>query len=52
MIKQKKLLKNYLNQYYLDIRVEESMKGSDFICDYVGLLHHKYDKINPNCSGS
>ena len=30
----------------------ESMKGSEFVCDYVHLLYYKYHKINPNRSGS
>ena len=29
----------------------ESMKGSEFIFDYVQLLYHKCHKINPNRGG-
>ena len=30
----------------------ESMKGSEFVFDYVYLLYYKCHKINPNCGGS
>ena len=30
----------------------ESMKGSEFVFDYVHLLYYKGHKINPNCVGS
>ena len=30
----------------------ESMKGSEFVIDYVQLLYYKCHKINPNCTGS
>ena len=30
----------------------ESMKGSEFVFDYVHLLYYKYHKINPNRGGS
>ena len=30
----------------------ESMKGSEFVFDYVNLLYYKCHKTNPNCSGS
>ena len=30
----------------------ESMKGSDFVSDYVYLLHYKCHKINSNCGES
>ena len=30
----------------------ESMKGGDFVFDYVYLLSYKYYKIKPNCGGS
>ena len=30
----------------------ESMKGSDFVFDYVQLLYYKCHKINPICGGS
>ena len=29
----------------------ESMKGSEFVFDYVELLYYKCHKINTNCSG-
>ena len=32
--------------------LEESMKGSDFVFNYVRLLYYKCRKINPNCGGS
>ena len=32
--------------------LEESMKGREFVLDYVHLLYYKCHKINPNCSGS
>ena len=28
------------------------MKSSEFVFDYVHLLHYKCHKINPNCDGS
>ena len=39
----------------LKIRYEnnsESMKGSEFVFDYVPLLYYKCQKINPNCGRS
>ena len=30
----------------------ESMKGSEFVFNYVHLLYYKCHKINPNCDGS
>ena len=30
----------------------ESMKGSEFVCDYLQLLYYKCHKINPSHSGS
>ena len=30
----------------------ESMKGSEFVSDYVQLLYYKCHKINPNCCRS
>ena len=30
----------------------ESMKGGEFVLDYVHLLYYKCHKINPNCNGS
>ena len=32
--------------------LEESMKGSEFIYDWVDLLHSKCHKISLNCGGS
>ena len=32
--------------------LEKSMKGSEFVFDYVHLLYYKSHKINPNRSGS
>ena len=29
----------------------ESMKGSEFVFDYVKLLYYKCPKTNPNCGG-
>ena len=34
------------------IRLEKSMRGSDFIFDCVHVLYYKCHKINPNCGGS
>ena len=33
------------------INFQESMKGSEFVFNYVSLLYYKYHKINPNCGG-
>ena len=30
------------------IRLETSMKGTDFVFDYVHLLYYKCHKVNPN----
>ena len=38
-----------LNRY--QINFQESMKGSEFVFNYVSLLYYKYHKINPNCGG-
>ena len=46
----KQLLESILNRY--KIRLETSMKGSDFIFDCVNLLYYKCHKINLNCGGS
>ena len=32
--------------------MKTSIKGSDFIFDYVNLLHYRCHKINLNCNGS
>ena len=39
--KQVMLLKNSLNLIFLDIILETSLRGSDFIFDCVNLLHYK-----------
>ena len=44
------LFESHLFKY--QIGLEESMKGNTFIMDYVGLLHCKCHKTNPNCCGS
>ena len=33
-------------------KLEESLKDSEFLFDYVHLLYYKCHKINPNCGGS
>ena len=33
-------------------KLEESLKDSEFLFDYVHLLYYKCHKINPNCDGS
>ena len=33
-------------------KLEESMKGSEFVFSYVHLLYYKCHKINPSCRGS
>ena len=54
MIKQIKLLKNFLNQFLFryQIGLEESMKGNDFSFDYIHLLYFRCYKINLNRGGS
>ena len=37
------------NRYQNNI---ESMRGSDFVFDYVHLMYYKCHKINLNCGGS
>ena len=48
MMKQKKFVKNFFdllkNRYQNNL---ESMKGSDFVFDYIHLLYYKCCKINP-----
>ena len=46
----RKFLKTFLNRYQSGF--EMSMKDSDFIFDYVDLLHYKCDKINLKRGGS
>ena len=38
------LLESLLHRYQTDL--EPSMRGNDFIFDFVNLLHYKCDKIN------
>ena len=44
------LCKSLLNRYQNNL--EKSMKGSEFVFDYVHLLYHKCHKINLNRGGS
>ena len=44
----KKLFKSLKNRYQNNL---ESMKGSEFVFDYVHLLYYKCHKINPNRRG-
>ena len=41
-----KSLKNGYQNFF------ESMKGTEFVFDYINLLCYKCHKINPNCCGS
>ena len=41
-----KSLKNGYQKFF------ESMKGTEFVFDYINLLYYKCHKINPNCCGS
>ena len=45
----KELVKSLKNKYQNNL---EWMKGSDFVFDYVYLLHYKCHKINLNRDGS
>ena len=45
----KKLFYSLKNRYKKNL---ESMKGSEFVFDYVQLLYYKCHKINPNYGGS
>ena len=45
----KELFESLLNRY--PIGLEMSMRGSDYIFDYVHLLYCKCHKINPNQVG-
>ena len=38
----------FLNHFFLGIK---SMKGSEFVFDYVDGLHYKCNEINLNCGG-
>ena len=42
----KELFDSLKNRYQNNL---ESMKGSEFVFDYVQLLYYKCHKINPNC---
>ena len=39
-----------LNRYQNNL--EESMRGSESVFDYIHLLYYKCHKISPNCGGS
>ena len=43
------IFKSHENKYQYNL---ESMKGTEFVFDYVHLLYHKCHKINPNHRGS
>ena len=45
----KELFDQLKNRYQNNL---ESVKGSEFVFDYVYLLYYKGHKINPNCGGS
>ena len=45
----KKLFDSLKNRYQNNLK---SMKGSEFVFDYVELLYYKCHKINPNRAGS
>ena len=45
----KELFDSLKNRYQNNL---ESMKGSEFVFDYVQLLYYKCHKINPNSGGS
>ena len=45
----KELFHSLENRYRNNL---ESMKGSEFVFDYVHLLYYKYHKINSNCGRS
>ena len=45
----KELFDSLKNRYQNNLK---SMKGSEFVFDYVHLLYYKCHKINPNRSGS
>ena len=60
MIKLTKLLKNFLNHFFIGIKlgwknqgkVVRPRKGSNFIFDFFFFLHYKRYEINLNCEGS
>ena len=41
----KELFDSFKNRYQNN---QESIRGSEFVCDYVQLLHYKCHKVNPN----
>ena len=45
----KELFDSLENKYQNNL---ESLKGSEFVFDYVYLLYYKYHKINPHFDGS
>ena len=45
----KKLFDSLKNRYQNNF---EWTKGSEFVFDYIHLLHYECHKINPNCGGS
>ena len=45
----KELFDSLKNRYQNNL---ESVKGSEFVFNYVHLLYHKYHKMNPNRCGS
>ena len=45
----KELFGSLKNRYQNNL---ESVKGSEFLFDYVQLLYYKWHKINPNCGWS
>ena len=52
-MKQIKLQKNFLNhsKKKYQSKLEESLKGSEFVFDYIHLLRYKCYRINPNFGG-
>ena len=46
----KELFKSLPNRYQIGLEI--SMRGSDFICVCVNLLHYKFYKINLKCGAS
>ena len=44
-----KIFQSFKNRYQNNL---ESMRDSEFVFDYVHLLHYKCHKINPNLGGS
>ena len=45
----RELLNSLKNRYQNNL---ESMRGSEFVFDYVHLLYSKCHEINPNCAAS